>query len=75
MLLQLSDFIKRENIVSVQQLMREFHVDELALQPMLDLLVRKGLICEYLENDSCGQRCVRCKNDALKFYKISATLK
>ena len=68
MLLQLRDFIQREQLVSTQQLVREFHVDEQALQPMLDVWVSKGVI-EPCQDDDCKSSCARwCKKSKLSYY-------
>jgi hypothetical protein len=68
MLLQLRDFIQREQLVSTQQLVREFHVDEQALQPMLDVWVSKGVI-EPCQDDGCNSSCARgCKKNKLSYY-------
>lgn len=57
MLLQIRDFIVRETVVSIQQLSREFHIDEHALQPMLALWVKKGLIFPHESKTACQSRC------------------
>ncbi|HRD68910.1 MAG TPA: FeoC-like transcriptional regulator [Legionella sp.] len=61
MLLQIRDFICREGIVSTQQLTREFRVDLLALQPMLDLWVSKGAIRKCQERSNCQSACFKCR--------------
>lgn len=66
MLLQIRDFIHREQVVSIQQLSREFHVEEQALQPMLDIWIRRGVIRECQEKISCQTKCFRCNTP--KFY-------
>ena len=68
MLLQLRDYIQRERVVSVQQLTREFHVDESALQPMLDLWMRKGIILPHQDKKACQSPCSRCSTSAVVFY-------
>ena len=55
MLLQIRDFIQREQVASTQQLAREFHIDEKALQPMLDIWVNKGVI----KNDSVRRQILK----------------
>ena len=66
MLLQIRDFIHREQVVSMQQLSREFHIEEQALQPMLDIWVRRGVIRECQAKASCQTKCFRCNTP--KFY-------
>ena len=70
MLLQLRDFIHREQVVSTQQLSRAFHVDEQALQPMLDVWVRRGVIRQCQEKPSCQSACFRCISNAPIFYQF-----
>ena len=68
MLLQLRDYIRREHRVSLQQLVREFHIDERALQPMLDLWVQKGVILPQEDNSTCQSTCSRCSTSSVVFY-------
>lgn len=70
MLLQIHDFIQREQVVSTQQLAREFHVDEQALLPMLDIWVNKGAIEICQEKAGCHSPCSRCKTNAPVFYRF-----
>ena len=69
MLLQIRDFIQREHVASTQQLSREFHVDEHALQPMLDIWLRRGVIRQCLEKTTCQSSCFRCSTKAPVFYE------
>ncbi len=71
MLLQIRDYIQREHVVSTQQLSREFYIDEQALQPMLDIWVRKGVIKQCQEKAGCQSACMRCKINAPVFYETS----
>lgn len=68
MLLQIRDFINREGIVSTQQLTREFHVDLTALQPMLDLWLRKGAIRKCQERANCQSTCFKCRTSP-EYYR------
>jgi len=70
MLLQLREFIQREQRVSTQQLAREFHLDEQALQPMLDIWVHKGVIEKCHEAAACQSSCFRCKTNVPVFYQF-----
>jgi len=71
MLLQIREFIQREQVVSTQQLAREFHIDEQALQPMLAIWVAKGVIEKCHEKAACQSSCFRCKTNAPVFYQYS----
>lgn len=70
MLLQLRDYIQRERVVSVQQLMREFHMDESALLPMLSLWVKKGVIEQHKDKEGCKSACSQCKSSTVVFYQF-----
>jgi hypothetical protein len=59
MLLQIRDFIRRAGVVSTQQLMREFRIEATALQPMLNIWVRKGLIAPC-QLSACRSKCGGC---------------
>ena len=72
MLLQIRDFIQREQVASTQQLAREFHVDELALQPMLEVWLRRGVIRPCQEKVACKSSCFRCGTKAPVFYQFVA---
>jgi ribosomal protein S25 len=61
MLLQIRNYIHRQQIVTTQQLSREFHLDLSALQPMLDIWAKKGIIKKYTQNTSCQKACFKCK--------------
>ena len=70
MLLQLRDYIQRERVVSIQQLMREFHMDESALLPMLSLWVKKGTIEQLQDTRGCQSACSQCKSSTVVFYQF-----
>lgn len=72
MLLQIRDFIQRERVVSTQQLAREFHVEEQALQPMLDIWIHRGVIRQCQEKTACKGSCFRCSTTAPVFYQINS---
>ncbi len=68
MLLQIRDFIRQEGVVSTQQLTREFALDLSALQPMLHVWERKGIIQKCHEPSACQSTCFKCKNQAPDYY-------
>lgn len=69
MLLQLRDYIQRERVASLQQLMRVFRVDESALVPMLELWVRKGVIMPHHAMKTCNSPCSGCSSSRVVFYE------
>ena len=60
MLFQLYNFIQNEKYVSVQQLSRNFHIDESALEPLLNLLLRKNKIMYVEDTTPCKSKCMGC---------------
>jgi hypothetical protein len=69
MLLQIHDYIYREGVVSTQQLTREFHLDITALQPMLELWMRKGVIGKVQDKANCQSTCFKCRNQPPEYYQ------
>lgn len=69
MLLQIREFIHRQKVVSTQQLMREFSLDLVALQPMLDIWVRKGCIARCKEQTACQSSCFKCPQKSFEYYQ------
>ena len=71
MLLKLRDFIQREQVVSTEQLARVFHVDEYALQPMLEIWTRRGVIRPCVKKEACQSTCFRCRMKTPVFYQYA----
>lgn len=64
MLQRIRELIAHNNVISQQHLQRVLHVDEEALQPMLDLLSKKGFIQRMTARSACQSGCSGCgKND------------
>lgn len=61
MLLALRDYIQRYQVVSAEQLTREFHIAAEALEPMLGLWIKKGNIRATDDKKSCGTKCQSCQ--------------
>lgn len=74
MLLQIHDYIRRQGLVSNQQLSRQFGIDSFALQPMLDLWVAKGAIRPCSQRSSCQSKCFKCRTPAeyYEYVRISS---
>lgn len=72
MLLQVLDFIHREQCVSNQQLAREFQIDEQALQPMLDIWMEKGMIRPCQQKSGCQSSCGRCSLHRPVYYQLTS---
>lgn len=68
MLLQLHKYIQQERIVSLQQLVREFQIDELALLPMLNYLQQKGIVFSAERKKHCQSVCQKCSPSKVVFY-------
>ena len=69
MLLQIREFIRTQQVVSTQQLSREFHIDEQALQPMLAIWLHRGVIRACEEKVACKSSCSKCSSNAPIFYQ------
>ncbi len=70
MLLQIREYLRRERVVSNQQIAREFRLDLQALQPMLDLWLRRGVIACCQEKTACQSRCFKCNTQAPVYYQF-----
>lgn len=73
MLLQLREYLRREKIASNQQMARVFHVDMNALEPMLEIWLRKGVLA-YAEDRTqapCASRgaCSGCRTESIVYYR------
>lgn len=75
MLLQIRDFIRREQVASNQQIAREFQIDIQTLQPMLDVWVRKGFIECCQQTKGCQSRCFKCATQPPVYYQYRSTEK
>ena len=71
MLLQIRNYIRRERVVSSQQLSREFQVELTALQPMLDVWINKGVISKCTQNTQCKSACFKCRTPP-EYYQYLA---
>lgn len=72
MLLQIRKFISQQGFVSLKQLTRAFHIDEHALEPMLMIWIKKGVIAPYEPNMNCKGSCQRCKTEIPVYYQYVA---
>lgn len=69
MLLQILDYLKQEKVASNQQIAREFAIDKTALQPMLELWLRKGKIVFCQEKSACQSSCLKCQAQPPVYYR------
>lgn len=67
-LFKLRDYIFKERRVTLSQVARFFKIDATALEPMLDIWVRKGVIVKEVQNTSCHGTCLECGQGALIYY-------
>ena len=69
MLLQIRDYVLKQSTASRQQIAREFQIDEQALQPMLDLWVRRGVL-QACGSQACRSACASlCRRQTVVFYQ------
>ncbi|MFY7698205.1 MAG: FeoC-like transcriptional regulator [Legionella sp.] len=71
MLLKIRKFIQQQQIVTIEQLMREFRIDEQALIPMLTIWVKKGVIHICEDNRDCKASCGGCRSKASVYYQVN----
>ncbi|MCC5791208.1 MAG: hypothetical protein JJT82_01165 [Legionellaceae bacterium] len=72
MLLQIRDYIRREKVVSNQQLARAFQLDVDSLQPMLDCWLAKGRISLCQAPVGCKSRCFKCQQPPVYYAYVPA---
>lgn len=72
MLLQIRDYLRRERVASNQQIAREFGLDLDALEPMLALWLRKGVIACCQQSSACKSRCFKCKTPPVYYQYLEA---
>ncbi|STX52724.1 FeoC like transcriptional regulator [Legionella busanensis] len=72
MLLQILNYLRREGIASNQQLAREFNLDLMALEPMLDIWLKRGIIAFCQNEVHCQKSCLKnCHKQAVVYYRIT----
>ncbi len=73
MLLPLRDFIQRSQQATPKQIAREFGIDIHALEPMLDFLVKKGLIARHQEKN-CRTYCkLACQTNRTMYTSVHSS--
>lgn len=71
MLLQIRDYVRREKVVSNQQIARHFHMDITTLQPMLECWLRKGVIQTCQEESACRSKCFKCQKPPVYYRYVN----
>jgi len=71
LLLQIKKYIAERGTASLQEMAWHFRMENSALQPMLELLVKKGQIQKIECNSCCNGACSSCCPDAAEFYSIT----
>ena len=71
MLLQIREFIAREHTVSTTQVARYFQMDEYAVLPILEILIRKKIIRAAVQSKYCHNTCQNCLSNTPKYYQYS----
>ncbi len=69
MLFALRDYVAKEKRVSLAQLARFFKVDVTALEPMLDVWIRKGVLKQDVQKMACKTACLGCSREAAIYYQ------
>lgn len=68
MLLQLRDYLVKEQVASLEQIARFFQVDTTALEPMLDVWISRGVIHQEVKKVACGTACTGCDYPPAIYY-------
>ena len=69
MLFALRDYLAREKISSLEQLAKKFKINALALSPMLDIWVMRGVLQVYGPKTACMASCMGCGEHVVKYYR------
>ncbi|WP_298617098.1 FeoC-like transcriptional regulator [uncultured Thermosynechococcus sp.] len=67
MLLQLQDYIKNRQIVSLRELATHFRAPPAAIEPILEQLIRKGRV-QKVAPGHCGS-CNQCSPETFELYQ------
>lgn len=70
MLLQILDYLQKEKVASNQQIARALAIDPMALEPMLECWVKRGVIVTADGKKACKTACFKCKTKPLIYYQI-----
>jgi len=68
-LLALRDFIQHHQVVSLEQLTREFRIAPEALVPILSIWMNKSVIRRAIDKEGCGTTCQSCRPKQLTYYE------
>ncbi|HIK34080.1 MAG TPA: FeoC-like transcriptional regulator [Thermosynechococcus sp. M98_K2018_005] len=67
MLLQLQEYIRNRQIVSLRELATHFRAPPAAIEPILDQLIRKGRV-QKVASRHCGG-CNQCSSETFELYQ------
>lgn len=67
MLLQLQDYVKNRQVVSMEELATHLRVPASVIEPLLGQLIRKGRV-QKVTSSRCGG-CYQCGSHALELYE------
>jgi hypothetical protein len=68
-LLNLKQKLKQNKMITLAALSRHFKTNLDELLPMLDMLTKKGYICEVETPDGCGTTCTQCTEKTNIIYQ------
>ena len=68
MLLALRDYIAKEQCVSTELLARFFKIEATALEPMLKILIDRGVIGQEQSVKTCAAACQGCQPKNINQY-------
>jgi len=71
-LTELKAYLAAVKTVSLAELTQRFNIDALTIRDMLNLLIRKGVICRRYKTAACGSACNKCELAAIEIYEWTA---
>ena len=69
---QIRDYIKARELVSLEDLINHFDLEESALLQMLDVWQQKGTIHQKVQTGNCNSSCTQCPSAKTIYYAWGA---
>lgn len=69
MLLALRDYIRKNKVVSQEDIARAFNIEATAVDAILSVWVTKGLLTCFRHPVACKTRCIKCNPKSPVFYE------
>lgn len=69
LLIQLKQHLQFKRLVSMLDMVKNFHVDPCVLRDMLQHWIRKGKVRQYSKTSLCGSKCIKCDPLTIEMYQ------